>query len=102
MDGRGVNLSPTNNSVQLRLEGIDAIEKGATLPSSMDAKNNLLKLISYDRNQNPTPKGHIMSRMTDDQSRRPICFIYAGNSSENDGKDIFLDNQRLQESVNYK
>ena len=64
------------------------MEKGATLPLSMDAKNNLPKLISYDANQNPTPKGHIVSGMTGDQSRRPLCFIYSGNSSENDGKDI--------------
>src|SRR3712207_6420763 len=82
LDGRAVDISPTNKSVQLRLEGIDAIEKKAILPLSAEAKDNLLKLISYDEIQNPQPKGYVMARMTDDKTRRPICFIYSGNSPE--------------------
>lgn len=102
LDGRGVKISENNNSVPLRLEAIDAIEKGATRPLSVKAKDNLLKLINYDENQNPSPRGYILSRMTDDKTRRPICFVFADDTSENDGKDVFLERNSVRDSVNYK
>jgi hypothetical protein len=42
LQGRPVNISPVNGTVQLRFEAIDAIEKKAILPFSMDAKKNML------------------------------------------------------------
>ena len=40
-------------------------------------------------------------RMTDDKSRRPICFAYAGATSRADGSEVFLDGPLLRRSVNY-
>lgn len=96
----------TQGTVQLRLEGIDAIEKAATRPLSVDAKENLWKLINYDPESDAdskrNPKGYILARMTDDRSGRPICFIYAGTTPTRDGTDVFLDEALLRGSVNYQ
>jgi hypothetical protein len=58
----------SKDTVKLRLEGIDAIEKGATKPLSSHATQNLLDLIDFDEDMNPEPKGWILSRMTDDKN----------------------------------
>lgn len=38
LDGRGVKINESNHSVSLRLEGIDALERNATTPLSVKAK----------------------------------------------------------------
>ncbi len=91
----------TNGTVQLRFEGIDAIEKGATKPLSVQAKENMFNLIGYDAIANPEPKGYILSRMTDPHGR-PIAFVFVGTISKPDGSNIFLDAEMLGSSVNYK
>jgi len=101
LQGRPVNISPVNGTVQLRFEAIDAIEKKAILPFSMDAKNNMLKHIGHSE-ENPTPNGYILARMTDDESRRPICFAFSGDPSQPDGTQIFLNADLVKESVNWK
>lgn len=88
-------------TVQLRFEGIDAIEKRAIKPLSIEAKQNMFKLIDYDADTNPEPKGFILSRMTDPHGR-PISFVFSGDISEQDGSNIFLDANLLESSVNYK
>jgi hypothetical protein len=88
LQGRPVNISPVTGTVQLRFEGIDAIEKSATLPLSSDARKNMLNHIGHSE-QNPTPNGYILARMTDDTSRRPICFVFSGSASQSDGKPNF-------------
>jgi endonuclease YncB( thermonuclease family) len=102
LEGRRPNISRDNGTVQLRFEGIDAIEKGAIKPLSTQAKENMLDLIGYDQNNNPTPKGYILARMVDDSSGRPICFVFAGNTEQEDGDEVFLDANLLRDSVNYR
>ena len=105
LEGRPVELgtgAETNGTVQLRLEGIDAIEKAATKPLSVEAKENMFKLIGFDEVSSPEPSGFILARMTDDKSRRPICFIFAGKAPQADGADVHLDAALLRKSVNWK
>lgn len=105
LDGKPPRLGTgalTKNTVQLRLEGIDAIEKGATEPLSVEAKDSLLGLLGFDANTNPEPLGYILARMTDDKSGRPVCFVFAGAASKADGSDVFLDRTMLRKSANYK
>jgi hypothetical protein len=101
LKGRTVDMNFENRTVQTRFEGIDAIEKGATKPLSVEAKDNMLSLINYDKNTNQKPEGYILSRMTDPHGR-PICFAFSGSTEANDGSDIFLDLGMLRNSVNYK
>ncbi|MBL7727433.1 MAG: hypothetical protein JNM68_07110 [Dinghuibacter sp.] len=91
----------TMGSVQLRFEGIDAIEKGATKPLSVLAKENMLKLIGYDSGTNPEPEGYVLARMTDPNGR-PLAYVFAGSTARTDGSDVFLDAATLGTSVNYK
>ncbi len=104
LEGKPVKPStspgPLLNTVQLRLEGIDSIEKGATVPLSTDSRDNLFRLIGFDATH-LEPKGYILSRMTDDQSKRPICFAFSGHTTRSDGSDQFLDETMLRDSVNY-
>jgi hypothetical protein len=97
--GTGVE---TKGTVQLRFEGIDAIEKGAQQPLSVDATNNMKTLIGYKKGTNPMPAGYVLSRMTDDPAARPIAFVFAGNSPFADGSDVHLTPAHLKKSVNYK
>ena len=104
LEGKPAKVSqsgPTKGTVQLRLEGIDAIEKGATKPLSVQAKDSLLKALGHSA-ANPTPAGYILARMTDDQSGRPICFVFAGAATERDGAEVTLSAARLKSSANYK
>lgn len=101
LKGRTVDINFDNRTVQTRFEGIDAIEKGATKPLSVDAKNSLLSLINYDDNTNQEPAGYILSRMVDPHGR-PICFAFSGSIDSKDGSDIFLDQAMVRNSVNYK
>jgi hypothetical protein len=102
LEGRPVKIYENTGTVQLRFEGIDAIEKGAIQPLSKQSLEKLLNLIGYNRDTNPTLSGYILSRMTDDVSRRPICFVFSGNTNEPDGKSIFLEPDELENSVNYQ
>ena len=45
--------------------------------------------------------GYILSR-TFEQNRRPVAFVYAGEPPEPDGASVFLEGERLQQSVNYR
>ncbi|MEW5987292.1 MAG: hypothetical protein AB1791_11700 [Chloroflexota bacterium] len=93
----------TKDTVQLRLEGIDAIEKGATKPLATEARDNMFKLIGFDEATNPEPEGYILTRMTDDTSGRPIAFAFAGATDRNDGDlGVFLDAPLLRQSVNFR
>lgn len=100
LEGKPVRLG-TRNTVQLRFEGIDAIEKAAIQPLATQARDNMLSLIGATAS-NLEPEGYILARMTDDESRRPICFAYAGGTTRADGADTFLDGPLLRRSVNHK
>jgi endonuclease YncB( thermonuclease family) len=104
LSGRPVRLGTgvaTRDTAQLRLEGIDAIERGATRSLSLAATDNLLRLLGYQVEEVAEPRGYILARMTDDVSGRPICFAFAGNSGLSDGEEVFLDEPLLRRSVNY-
>jgi hypothetical protein len=104
LEGRDAELGTgplTLDTVQLRFEGIDAIEKTAIQPLASDARDSMFNLIGHN-NATPTPRGYVLARMTDDQSGRPIAFAFAGETSQADGADVFLDVPLLQQSVNYK
>jgi hypothetical protein len=94
--------SKTKGTVQLRFEAIDAIEKGAIKPLSTEARDSMFAFIKYDAVTNEEPTGYILARMTDDKTRRPICFVFAGKTNIQDGSKVFLDKVMLRSSVNYK
>lgn len=104
LSGRPVSLGTgvaTRDTVQLRLEGIDAIERGATRSLSLAATDNLLRLLGFQVEDAAEPRGYILACMTDDVSGRPICFAFAGDSGRDDGEEVFLDEPLLRRSVNY-
>lgn len=103
LEGRPVKFGSGQgqDTVQLRFEGIDAIEKGAIQPLATKAKENMFRLIGYDAVANPEPVGYILARMTDDKSGRPICFLFAGSTSQKDGSEVRLETSLLRKSVNY-
>ena len=105
LEGRPVKFgtgATTKNTVQLRFEGIDAIEKAAIQPLAAQAKDSMLKLIGFQAGTNETPEGFVLARMTDDTSGRPIAFVIAGKTTEKDGAEIFLDPPLLRKSVNFR
>jgi hypothetical protein len=91
----------TLGTVQLRLEGIDSIEKAAFQPLATDSRDNLFALIGKS-DLMPAPAGYILSRMTDNKSRRPIAFAFAGNTLKADGSEVHLSPALLRQSVNYR
>ncbi len=104
LKGRPVKLGTgkkTAGTVQLRLEGIDAIEKAAQQPLAGQAAANLKRLLG-STGSNPEPDGYILSRMTDDLSGRPICFAFAGETSDPDGAEVFLSPALLRKSANWQ
>jgi endonuclease YncB( thermonuclease family) len=105
LEGRPVEIGTgveTKGTVQLRLEGIDAIEKAAIKPLAVEAKQKLFDLIGFEPTRSPEPTGYVQARMTDDKTQRPICFIFAGAAAQKDGADVFLNAPLLRQSVNYK
>ena len=99
LEGRLVKPG-TNNTVQLRFEGIDAIEKNAFQLLATAARDSMLDLIGA-ATPAATPAGYVLSRSSDAHGR-PIVFAFAGDAPESDGASIFLDANRLEESVNYQ
>jgi hypothetical protein len=99
LDGR-VDDPGTNDTLQLRFEGIDSIEKTATQPLATQSRDSMLGLIGAG-SLNDTPRGHILSRSVDPHGR-PIVFAFAGDAPELDGAEIFLDSARLRDSVNFQ
>jgi uncharacterized protein (DUF952 family) len=114
-------LNP-GESVQLRLEAIDALETHynqgrSDLDQQPDraakpARAFLLDAVGITNvvwddaertvvSANDGTPGYILSR-TFEQNRRPVAFVYAGASSDPDGASVFLDAQRLKASVNYQ
>jgi endonuclease YncB( thermonuclease family) len=99
--GRPVEFK-SDGTVQLRYEGIDTIEKAATQPLAGDSRDKNFELLREAADQfSDTPRGYILTRQTDG-NRRPVCFVFSGDSSEADGADVFLDGPRTRQSVNYK
>ena len=89
----------TNDTVQLRFEGIDSIEKTALQPLATESRDSMLDLIGASNLQD-TPRGYVLSRSADPHGR-PIAFAFKGDTAEADGASIFLTGERLRKSVNF-
>jgi endonuclease YncB( thermonuclease family) len=111
----------SKKDVQLRLEGIDTLETHYSAPggevhqprslanAATDFLLSHLKItdVVWDnahRNvvsaKDGTP-GYILTQQKDINGR-PVSFVFAGKSSEQDGSDVFLDSKRLKNSLNYQ
>ena len=104
LKGRSIQIYANKEarSVQLRYEGVDTMEKTAAKPWSVDATERNLALIGGPGKPNQVDsRGYILTRRGG-KNRRPISFVYAGEPSEPDGADVFLDTTRVQRSVNYE
>ncbi len=92
----------TDGTVQLRYEGIDAVEKAAIQPLASDSKDkNFEFLREAGPPQSISPRGYILTRQTD-ANRRPVSFAFSGETGELDGTNLFLDAALTRHSVNYK
>lgn len=115
LSGPPVELNAREHA-QLRIEAIDTLEthyQGHHQPLKL-AKKALrflldelgIKKVKFDKGgkvvsaQDGT-RGYILSRATE-KNRRPVCFVFAGDAEEEDGTEVFLRPDRLEESVNYK
>jgi hypothetical protein len=88
------------DSVQLRYEAVDALEKDAIPPLPKQALDLNLKLLGY-RESNPEPSGYILTKGIE-KNGRPICFVFSGESEELDGEIVYLKGPQLRKSVNFK
>lgn len=88
----------SGGEVQLRYEGIDALEKLAVKPFSSDATESNIELLG---GKNNGLKGYILSSHTD-RNGRPVCFVFKGDSPDPDGVNVFLDTDLIKQSVNYQ
>jgi endonuclease YncB( thermonuclease family) len=90
-----------NGEVQLRYEGIDALEKAALKPFSSDATAMNLSLLDPQKSGAASLPGYILSSHADTNGR-PVCFVFAGKAPKSDGTTVKLEADGLQESVNYQ
>jgi endonuclease YncB( thermonuclease family) len=102
---------------QLRLEGIDTLETHyqgfhQPLAFAQAATDFLLTQLGFatqglDVRQSAISlgangsRGYILSR-TAEMYGRPVSFVLAGDSQEDDGSKVFLTPSRLEQSVNFK
>ena len=102
---------------QLRLEAIDTLEThfGNThqpLTLAIKALDFLLHTLGitgvrWDELRTVVTEaddgvdGHIIARAVE-KNRRPVAFVYAGAPPEPDGASIFLDADRVRQSLNYQ
>ena len=102
---------------QLRIEAVDALEthyQGASQPErpARAAARFLLSQLGIDevvwnethstviKAQDGT-NGYILARSTE-SNRRPVAFVFAGETEERDGAEITLNESILKESFNYR
>jgi len=119
-------LSKTKGHVQLRFEGIDALEthfrpqvKGGIeehqpLEWARAARDFMLAAVGIKNVKwGPLEKqvvqaddgvqGYILTRAVDNKEYgRPVSFVYAGTSPEKDGAEAYLTPKWLRQSVNYQ
>jgi endonuclease YncB( thermonuclease family) len=116
LSGRPVALNARGHA-QLRLEAIDTLEthynnQHQPLALADQALEFLLQRLGITGMQTDALwtsvtagkdgiEGYILTRTTDKYGR-PIAFIYSGTPLEQNGANIFLNSERLRESVNYQ
>jgi endonuclease YncB( thermonuclease family) len=119
-------LSKTKGHVQLRFEGIDAlethfrpqvknsIEEHQPLEWAHAARDFVLAAVGIKNVKwGPQEKqvvqaddgvqGYILTRAVDSaEYGRPVSFVYAGTTLDKDGADVYLTQRWLRQSVNYQ
>ncbi|MBD2341194.1 thermonuclease family protein [Calothrix sp. FACHB-156] len=90
----------SGGQVQLRYEGIDALEKAAIQPFSSDATKQNIELLGGKKAGLP---GYILSNHSDGNGR-PVCFVFTGDPPDwdNTARGEVLQADLLRQSVNYK
>lgn len=98
--GLPLDLNQKNNTVSLRYEGIDAPERGAREPFACDATARNINLLGLNNVYDAGP-GYILARQLGPWGR-PISFVFAGETEEADGSSVYLETDRMRESVNFQ
>ncbi|WP_156423842.1 hypothetical protein [Erythrobacter sp. YT30] len=93
--GRGPKINAQNGSVQLRYEAIDTMETGTGEFAEAATEANLQLAMSQDG------RGHICTNQLGPNGR-PIAFVFAGDRADEDGADIWLDPEDIEDSINVK
>jgi hypothetical protein len=115
LSGPAAELNARSHA-QLRMEAVDALETHyegyhQPLKQAKAAGRFLLSSLGinevvWDENQGTVIKaqdgtaGYILARSTE-KNRRPVAFVFSGETEENDGAEIVLDEDMLKESINY-
>lgn len=98
-----VRMKAGARTVQLRYEGIDALEKHAIEPHAQNARDANLRLLGTTGAADPAgARGYILTREGDMKAGRPVCFVFAGEADEDDGTAVFLRSDRVRHSVNFQ
>jgi len=121
LGGRNADFN-SGDFAQLRFEGIDALElhypgnNHQHEEGAVEARNFLLEKAGFTqveyapnsdvprsvRSCSPVSiSGYILSQ-TIDPYGRPVSFVFKGTASEADGTDVFLDVNRMNQSLNAK
>ena len=116
LSGPAVELNARGHA-QLRIEAVDALEthyQGYCQPHkpARAAARYLLSHLGinevvWNETQSIVVKaqdgteGYILARSTE-SNRRPVAFVFAGETEERDGAEITLDESILKESLNYQ
>jgi endonuclease YncB( thermonuclease family) len=116
LSGPSVQLNAKDHA-QLRLEAIDTLETHyqnthQPLELAIGALEHLLEglgITDVEWNETRTTvtaandgtEGYILSRAVEKYGR-PVAFVYTGMSPEEDGSEIFLDADRVRQSLNHR
>ncbi len=116
LSGPSVQLNAKDHA-QLRLEAIDTLETHyqnthQPLELAIGALEHLLEglgITDVEWNETMTTvtaandgtEGYILSRAVEKYGR-PVTFVYTGTSPEEDGSEIFLDADRMRQSLNHR
>ena len=91
-------INSNNGSIQLRYEGIDTMEGAADEAFSKPATESNIELANPDDPGQPS-MGYIYSNQIGPNGR-PIAFVFSGETSTEDGTDVFLSADDIMQSIN--
>ena len=116
LSGRTAELNARDHA-QLRFEAIDTLEThylGMHQPlelatGALEGLLEGLNITDVEWNEarttvtsaNDGTEGYILSREVE-VNGRPVAFVYAGTPPEEDGSEIFLDAERMSQSLNHR
>lgn len=98
--GQRPKINPDNDSIQLRYEAIDTMEKRALEPFSSDATKSNLDLAGTDGGSR-NARGHVYANQLDPNGRL-IAFVFSGESEGVDGGSVFLGPNDITGSINLR